>query len=223
MTQTIYDEHPELADGTLELRGVLEFGIETFGSERDEIREVLSPLKTTKEESYMKIHKGTLRCKGRMCRRFKVDLQAPLKISYSLVFDSRGLSEENLSGWFFVGCCEDGYGSGIRSINVGDLEVCDKKSNIQESDFREDPYCQPNVPYEIEMVHDGEELHTFVDGDTGRVVAAGRLQQGGIYLWINYDVIIIMKGLVIEGTPGPRFQSTLRDQWVAEKLAGLDI
>jgi len=189
----------------------------------DEIREVLAPLKTSREESYMKIHKGALRCRGQMCRRFKVDLEAPLKISYPVVFDSRGVADENLSGWFFVGCCEDGYGSGIRCINVGDLEVCDKKSNIQKSNFRDDPYCQPNVPYKIEMVHDGEELQTFVDSDVGRALPVGRLQQGGIYLWINYDVAVIVKELVIEGTPGPRFQGTLRDQWVAERLAALDL
>jgi len=188
----------------------------------DELRESFAALRTSKEASYMKIKKGSLHCRGMACLRLNVDLKAPFKISYALVYDSSGLGEENTSGWFFVGCCEDGYGSGIRCINIGNLECCDKRANIQESDFSDDAYCRSNVRYDIEMVHDGEELQTFVDGKPARVLAAGRLQQGGIYLWIHYDVLVMVKKLVLEGTPGPGFLNTLRDQWVSEKLAALD-
>lgn len=189
----------------------------------DELRETLAKVLTPREESFFKIRKGGLSCMGQACRRFKVDLRAPLKISYSLVFDSRGVGDEYLSGWFLLSCCEDGFGNGLRCVDLGNLEACDKKSNILESDFAKESYCQSNVRYEVELVHDGEELHSFIDGKPSHVVAAGRLQQGGVYLWINDDVIVTMKELVLEGTPGPRFLSTLRDQWVVEKLAALDV
>jgi len=183
----------------------------------EDLRENLHELSTSTEESYFKIDGKRLICKGQGCRRLKIELQAPMKISFKPHYDARGYKEVFPTGWFCVGFCDNGFGSGIRAANLYCLDAIDKQSGFQES-FALEETIMGNQTFQVDVVHDGQKVSLAVDGERLGSIPAGPLLEGGVYLWVHYDIPIMLRRLEIEGKASPEMFAPLRNEWLAQKL-----
>lgn len=179
-------------------------------------------IQTDKEDSGMEIDDGSLAAWGQACRRLQFGLKAPLKITYDVLVSSKGYEDAEMlpAGTFFVGLCDDGFGSYIKCIETGALWCLHKKSRFfKESDIG-DTYAS-NTPYHIEVVHDGERVTSFVDNVADSSLPAGPLQSGGLFLWIHFDCTTYFKRISFEGALDEEYLMKIRDGWIEERLEAL--
>lgn len=187
-----------------------------------EWRKDFVPIQTDKEDSGMKIGDGSLVTWGQACRRLKLGLRAPFEINYDVLVSSKGFEEVDTLpvGTFFVGFCDDGFGSYIKCIMTGGLVSYHKRSNTYKESFKEGTYCT-NTPYNVRVVHDGERVTCYTDNVADSSLPAGPLQSGGVFLWIHFDCTTCFKQITLEGAPDENYLMQIRDGWIEEQLEAL--
>ncbi|MEW6742185.1 MAG: hypothetical protein AB1486_05460 [Planctomycetota bacterium] len=175
-----------------------------------------------KDKPQFEIAEKSLAISGALCRRLDLVVQAPLEISFDIVYSAKGYedAERFPVGAFLLGFCHDGYGSHIYCAGVGSLTTIHKKSALREYTRGLEKYIG-DTAYHVEVVHDGKEVRTIVDGEPCNKLPCGPLQSGDIFLWIQYDATVLLDNLTITGSPAPSYVQRCCNKWVEARVAAL--
>ncbi|MEW6746333.1 MAG: hypothetical protein AB1486_26630 [Planctomycetota bacterium] len=203
-------------DQATELRGFEEAAYMPW--ERARFPELVS----YREKALWEVSGGKLTIAGAVCRRLDAELEAPLEVSFDLVYSAKGFEHADLlpQGMFFVGLCHDRQGNCIRCFGLGNLQVSDSRTRLFETAKGEEGVLADEV-YRITIVHDGKTVQTFVDGEPRQSLPCGTLQKGEIFLWLQYDATILLDNLQIEGRLTSEYLDLCRERWVQGELAKL--
>jgi len=187
----------------------------------DDFRETLHGVETSKEDTYFEIKENGLHFSGQGCRRLKLALQTPIKVSYDFRITSRGYENAETPPYvyFTIGVCDDTFGNCIMAGNDGAIRVIHKPTSFFKGSYPEkNSLIIYNQVYHLRLTVDDKSASSFMDGQKHLSAECGPLKGGALFMWVHSDIHNVMTKLIFEGRLDEVFLSEKRAQWVKEKM-----
>lgn len=145
-----------------------------------------------------KVGDGELAGVGNARYRHFLVLSAPIRVRWRVRVDA-GDAPDPTPPRFTLSICDDGEGSAIECVDFGDLSVLDRESGFQRRLKAPDFAGAPGVRYELEIVHDGSTVTTFLDGEKRQSASCGPRRTGSVHLTFQTQMPLAVEHLEIEG------------------------
>lgn len=171
-------------------------------------------------DSAFRVEQGRWRGTGQVCYRLAASFQGPITVRLRYRYEST--TAEHGPAAFYLMVCDDAKGSYVIAGDPGFLIVRDLASDWdREAHSSEKGEYYLDEDLEFELVHDGKEVATALDGRSLAKAGCGPRTAGDVVLFSQMDAPVSIDRIVIEGTPQPDSMRELRARWVEERLAAL--
>ncbi|MFT4538384.1 MAG: hypothetical protein ACI841_001419 [Planctomycetota bacterium] len=188
-----------------------------------ERRQKKFPVGKTEQQSKWKVKAGNLEGDGAVCFRHAVQWESPITISYDLLY-GRPQPGQGMLAHIVMGLCDDGQGSWTGGLDVYDLETREdsvKKVLVDvQTSGRE---IKAAKAYKMKLVHDGNSLTMYRNGEKLRTIGVEDRTAGGIFLWIHSTITVAVKGIQIEGKILKTGEDPGKARWVKKQLADMGL
>jgi hypothetical protein len=175
-----------------------------------------------KHASEMRVEDGELVVLGANCWAHKVGFRAPLRISYEFAFENVQLDDAVLP-WFELVLAAGDKLAGIECAPDGGMAVTDPREQYARVSNVKNPGLTLGPTYKVEIVHDGQRVTTWLDGEQRVDAACGPRRSGALLLVANGDTPTRFARLRIEGRPDTSADSEFARAWTAQRLAELGL
>lgn len=184
-----------------------------------EWRKVMEVVAQKEEQAAWTVQDSGFQGEGAACYRYLLGFEAPMTVRYELAYISSERSEK-AHPVFVVGLCDDGARSNILAINLDELRIVDRASNLERVLKRKESFAfHFDVTYRFEIRHDGSTVSMWLEGEKVQETPCGPRRSGGLFLWFHTVVPLAIKRLEIEGRLDQATRENLRAEWVKRKLA----
>lgn len=188
---------------------------ECLADHRDEVAPLAFP-----ERATFAVGRGSISGHGATALRHVLEFEAPLEVSYDVTWEAR--SGQPVSALrFLLGLCADGYGNAIMVEGLGHLTAYDKRAGYVQQAFVDASTIMVGDSYTFVVKHDGETVSVSVDGRPVSRAKAGPLTRGGLFLWLQSDLDVTVRDLVIEGSVPASSLAAARQALVEAELVAL--
>jgi hypothetical protein len=179
-----------------------------------------APAKLDVDHSSFAIEDGVFVGHGMTCYRTKLGFASPMIVRCKFRWRDVAIDDATVSS-FVLGMCDDGMESCVMTTGTGLLFVYDAATGYSKQSTSSGETFNLGQSYELDLQHDGSKVTTFFDDVQKHEASSGPRKNGAVFLWVHGDYPLEIQHLEIEGALDASSTSTLKNEWIANKITEL--